>query len=441
MAPNIPFSEPPYLAGLPSAIYAPSHLSWQKACRSFIEENFNQHALEWERQGFVPSEVFEKFAVANMLIPSLPAPLPIDWLKKLGVHDILGVVKVEDWDYIHTAIYKDEMARSGMGGPATSLTTGMAYAVSPMLKYGNEELQKRFLPDILLGKKRTCLAITEPDAGSDVANITTTATKTPDGKHYIVNGSKKWITNGIWSAYSTMAVRTSDDGPAGLSLLVVPLLNHAGVKMRPLEVSGQTSAGTTFIELDEVKVPVQNLIGQEGQGMKYLMSNFNHERLSIAIGTTRAARVALASAFEYCLQREAFGSPLINQAVVRHRLAKCGALLESQWAWIEQFVYQMTKLKKADADKELGGLTALAKAQAGIVLDECARCAVLLFGGNGLTMSGRGEIVAHIYRGVPAARIPGGSEDVMLDLAVRQLVKNYKTATHSLKQAKELSKL
>ena len=131
--------------------------------------------------------------------------------------------------------------------------------------------------------------------------------------------------------------------------------------------------------------------------MKYIMTNFNHERLTIAIGVTRQARVALAAAFEYCLQREAFGKTLMEQPVVRHRLAKAGALLESQWAWIEQFVYQMTKLGKVEADVELGGLTALAKAQAGIVLDECARCAVLLFGGNGFTTTGRGEIAERKY--------------------------------------------
>jgi acyl-CoA dehydrogenase len=191
-----------------------------------------------------------------------------------------------------------------------------------------------------------------------------------------------------------MAVRTSDDGSAGLSLLVVPLQNHPGVSLRQLKVSGQICSGTTFIELDEVRVPAQNLIGQEGHGMKYIMNNFNHERILIAIGATRTARVALAAAFEYCLQREAFGATLINQAVVRHRLAKCGALLESQWAWIEQFLYQMSKLEKAEADLKLGGFMALAKAQAGMVLDECARCAVLLFGGNGFTLSGRGEIAA-----------------------------------------------
>lgn len=191
-----------------------------------------------------------------------------------------------------------------------------------------------------------------------------------------------------------MAVRTSNTGGAGLSLLVVPLLDYPGVKMRKMKLSGGGSGGTTFIELDEVKVPVENLIGQEGMGMKYITTNFNHERLSIAIGATRVARVALSTALEYCLQREAFGNPLIDQPVVRHRLAKCGALLESQSAWVEQFVYQMTKLKKETVDVKLGGLTALAKAQAGIVLDECARCAVLLFGGNGYTETGRGELAA-----------------------------------------------
>ncbi len=257
-----------------------------------------------------------------------------------------------------------------------------------------------------------------------------------------------------------MAVRTSGPGPTGLSLLVVPLLDYPGVTMRRMKVAGQISGGTTFIELDEVKVPVENLIGEEGMGMRYIMTNFNHERLTIAIGATRQARVALSAAFEYCMQREAFGKTLMDQPVVRHRLAKCGGMLESQWAWIEQFVYQMTKLSKAEADIELGGLTALAKAQAGIVIDECARCAVLLFGGNGFTMTGRGEIVESksrgvlqiylvsltscgigMYREVPGVRIPGGSEDVMLDLAVRQLVKNYQNKTKMLQRPKGSSKL
>lgn len=189
-----------------------------------------------------------------------------------------------------------------------------------------------------------------------------------------------------------MAVRTGAPGPGGLSMIVVPLKSYPGVEMRRIHTGGGASAGTTFIDLDNVQVPVENLIGEEGQGMKYVMTNFNHERLTIAVGVTRQARVALSSAFEYCLKREAFGKTLMDQPVVRHRLAKCGAELESLNAWVNEFVYQMTKLDKTVADVELGGLTAMAKARAGQVLDECARCAVLLFGGNGYTSSGQGEI-------------------------------------------------
>ena len=201
------------------------------------------------------------------------------------------------------------------------------------------------------------------------------------------------ITNGIWSDYSAMAVRTGGSGAGGISMLVVPLKDYPGVNMRRLKVGGQVSAGTTFIELDDVKVPVENLIGEEGSGMRYIMTNFNHERLTIVIGVTRQARVALGAAFEYCLKREAFGNPLMNQPVVRHRLAKCGAELESMSAWCDQLVYQMTKLTKEEADIKLGGVVGMAKAQAGRVLDECARCAILLFGGNGYTRTGQGELI------------------------------------------------
>lgn len=175
-------------------------------------------------------------------------------------------------------------------------------------------------------------------------------------------------------------------------MLVVPLLNTPGVTMRRIKVGGQTSAGTTFIELDDVRVPVSNLIGTEGHGMRYIMQNFNHERLTISISVNRLSRVALSSAFEYCLKREAFGKKLMDQPVVRHRLAKCGVDLEAHWALVEQYTYCMTKLSEKEANEELGGLTALVKAQAGRVIELCASTAVLLFGGNGYTKSGQGEI-------------------------------------------------
>ncbi|KAL4804638.1 acyl-CoA dehydrogenase/oxidase [Aspergillus unguis] len=432
---TVPFAEPPYLRGLPSPYYTEGHRRFQKAAREFIYENLLKHAMEWEKEGTVPEHVFKDFCRANMLLPNLPAPLPVDWLKRLRIHDILGV-KVEEWDYLHTGIYTDELARSGLSGPSGSLNAGFAFGIPPIIKYGSKQLQEKFLPDLLTGRARCCIAITEPDAGSDVANITTTATKSADGKYYIVNGNKKWITNGIWSDYTTMAVRTGGPGAAGLSLLVVPLKNYPGVSMQRLKVAGQITGGTTFIELDDVKVPVENLIGREGEGMRLVMNNFNHERLTIAVGVTRQARVALSSAFAYCMKREAFGKTLMDQPVVRHRLAKAGAELETMWAFVEQLLYQLANMPKDEADKQLGGVTALAKAKGAMVLNECAQCAVLLFGGAGFTKQGQGELVEAILRDVPGARIPGGSEDVLLDLSIRQLVKLYKVEESKLGKAK-----
>lgn len=266
MAVPIPFSEPPWLLGLPSPVFKDTHRKWQANVRAFVETNLLQHSLEWEKAGAVPPHVFETFARADMLVPALPAPLPVGWLKRLGTHELLGGLKVEDFDYLHALIYADEMSRSGLAGPGASLTCGMSFGVPPILKFGDKQLQERFLPGLLRGQKRSCIAITEPDAGSDVAGITTTAVKSADGKHYIINGTKKWITNGLWTDWSSMAVRTGleGSGAAGLSLMVVPLKDYPGVTMRKLKVGGNATSGTTYIELDDVRVPVENLIGKEG---------------------------------------------------------------------------------------------------------------------------------------------------------------------------------
>jgi acyl-CoA dehydrogenase len=197
------------------------------------------------------------------------------------------------------------MNRSGLAGPPGSLTAGVCFGVPPILKFGTKELQERFLPDLLLGKKRTCIAITEPGAGSDVANIQTTAVKSADGKHYIINGQKKWITNGVWADYSSMAVRTGGPGAAGLSMVVVPLKGYPGVTLRRMKVQGQVSGGTTFIELDDVKVPVDNLIGEEGMGMRYVMTNFNHERqwISPSLHTTDDSLCSRSSRSDHLCRR------------------------------------------------------------------------------------------------------------------------------------------
>ncbi|AEO67898.1 d0c07b18-a482-49a3-9c38-3f4a12f4aff2 [Thermothielavioides terrestris] len=435
--PTVPFSDPPYLLGLPSPYFTESHRKWQAAIRPWLDTHLHAHALEWEQTGTLPDSVFATFAAAHMLLPALPAPLPTAWLKRLGITTLLGGLPVEEFDALHGYIWGDEMVRSGLAGPSASLTAGMAFGVPLILRFGSAQLQERVLPGLLTCRQRCCIAITEPEAGSDVAGIVTTAVRSECGRWWVVNGRKKWITNGIWADYASMAVRTGPpgSGAAGISLLLVPLKNTPGVTMRRLSTSGTTSSGTTYIELDDVRVPVENLIGDENQGMRYIMTNFNHERLAVATGATRQARVALSAAFEYVLKREAFGKPLVEQPVVRHRLAKAGALLESLTAWVEQFAFMMTRLPHEPANALLGGPTALLKAHAGMVFKECADVAVLLFGGNGYTKTGQGQLVEMLYREVMGVRIPGGSEDVLLDLAVRQLVKLYRTQTNLLQVA------
>lgn len=269
----VPFAEPAWLMGLPSPYYKPTHREFQRRCRTFVDEHLSPYAVEWERDEIVPPHLFQTFAKYNMLIPNMPAPLPADWLHRLGVDNILGV-PVEEWDYFHTGIYLDEMLRNGLLGPPGSMSAGHTYGIPPIVKFGSKKLQDKFLPDLLLGKRRICLAVTEAGTGSDVARITTTAERTPDGKYYLVNGDKKWITNGIWSDYATLAVRTGGPGAAGLSIIICPLQDTPGVTMRRLKVQGQISAGTTYIAFDDVKVPVENLVGQEGLGMQYIMVSF-----------------------------------------------------------------------------------------------------------------------------------------------------------------------
>ncbi len=144
-----------------------------------------------------------------------------------------------------------------------------------MIHFGSKELADRIAPPCLRGEKVICLAITEPDAGSDVANLKTVATKTADGQHYIVNGAKKWITNGVFADYFTVAVRTGGAGMGGISLLLIER-TFPGVTTRQMNCSGVWCSGTTYITFEDVKVPVKNLIGKENQGFLYVMYNFNH---------------------------------------------------------------------------------------------------------------------------------------------------------------------
>lgn len=164
-------------------------------------------------------------------------PLAADYLGDLSLP---GGIKPTEWDAFHDLIFMDEIARCGHLGVVFGLACGNVIGAPPVIRFGTPEQKKKFLPDILNGRKRFCLGVTEPDAGSDVAGLTTTAVR--KGDKYIVNGNKKWITNGIWADYCTAAVRTGGPGQKGISVLVIPL-TAAGVTRKKLYNSGVSSSG------------------------------------------------------------------------------------------------------------------------------------------------------------------------------------------------------
>lgn len=233
-------------------------------------------------------------------------------------------------------------------------------------------------------------------AGSDVAGIKTTAVR--QGDHYIVNGAKKWITNGIWADYVTAAVRTGGKGAAGISVLIIPL-KVEGVTTRQMFNSGVGASGSTYIEFDDVKVPVSHLLHKENRGFEVIMTNFNAERKSMITSAIRMARVCCEDAWAHANIRETFGKKLIENEVIRMKFAEMGRLIEPAFAFLEQITWLMEETRKTgQPDVRIGGMTALGKVMATRVLETCVREAQQIMGGLGYTKGGKGGRIEAISR-------------------------------------------
>ncbi|GAA5958409.1 hypothetical protein JCM8115_002457 [Rhodotorula mucilaginosa] len=420
---RIPFAEPADLRGLPSPYYNESHDRLRKAAREWAEKHVLDVAYEWEEETKVVDPAVYQQAAKDGIVTCLAfgAKIPKKWAKQDGT--VFGGIKAEQWDGFHDMILIDELHRNGSLGVGQGLFGGLQIGCPPIYNYGSQELQDRVLPEIMSGRKRVCLAITEPEAGSDVKNLSTEAKLSEDGKYYIVNGGKKWITNGIYSDYFTTAVRTRGKAgdPKGISFLLIP--NGEGVSRRRMYMSGQHCAGTTILNFEDVKVPVENLIGKEHEGFKMIMSNFNHERLMICYVGHRLARICIEDAITHAQRRVVFGKKLIESEVIRNKLAHMSREVEAQQAWIESIVYANQNLSHAEANERLGGLTALLKAHISITLELAAREAVQVLGGIAHTRGGLGERIERIRRDVKGVAIPGGSEEIMLDYGIRHEIK------------------
>jgi len=265
-------------------------------------------------------------------------------------------------------------------------------------------------------KKYACLAISEPTAGSDVRNIKTVAKK--DGDYYIVNGEKDWISGGMKADYFITAVRTGSEGIGGISLMIIP--RTEGVITTRLPLMGHATSATAYVVFRNVKVHKSMIIGEENQGFMMIMYNFNSERMGIVGEAVSFARVCVEEAAQYARSRVTFGKPLIKHQVIRHKLAEMARQVLACHAFVEKVCYQMTKDRLGRTDKSIPRNVSLVKVQATKTLEYCAREAAQIFGGRSYVRGGRAGKIERIYRDVRAFAIYGGSEEIMLDLAVKQ---------------------
>lgn len=254
---------------------------------------------------------------------------------------------------------------------------------------------------------------------------------------YIVNGAKKWITNGIFADYCTTAVRTGGDGRNGISALIVPL-KAKGVACTKMKNSGVNASGSTYIEFDDVEVPVANLLGQENRGFDIIMSNFNHERLWLACTSLRMARVCAEDSYAHARRRETFGKPLIANQVILAKIAGFARAIEPVHAYMESLVFMIEHERKRKAlsrqggsvlhkesveayqvDVNIGGMIATLKTSAGRALEHVNREAQQIMGGAGYSRTGKGARIEQISRDVRVMVVGGGSEEILSELAVK----------------------
>ncbi|CEL04856.1 acyl-CoA dehydrogenase/oxidase [Aspergillus pseudodeflectus] len=415
----VPYAEPLWLRpGFSSPYYNESHRKLQVAVREFTNLYVKAEAQAKEKDGtYISQELIDKMAETNVLAMKLGPG------KHLHGLTLLGGVKGEEFDYLHDLIVAQEMVRANARGFQDGNMAGMMISLTAVQQWlHNEPLRKQVTEEVLSGKKKMVLAVTEAFAGSDVAGLRTTAVKTPDGKHYIVNGTKKWITNGTFADYFVTACRTEK----GFSVLLIP--RGEGIETTQIKTSYSTAAGTAFVEYNNVKVPVENLLGEEHKGFIVVMSNFNHERFMMVCAVARAARMVVEECLKWCNQRIVFGKKLIEQPVIRQKLARMISIVESNQSWLESIAYQMCNMTYAEQSKHLGGPIGLLKSHVTRTSGEVASEATNIFGGRGITQSGMGSVIEMFHRTYKFDAILGGTEEILADLGVRQAVKNFPKA-------------
>ena len=369
------------------------HNMVRRAVRDFVNKEINPFVDEWEEQGAAPLKTL---------------------FKKMGDLGFLGIrydpkYGGQGLDCWYETAFLEELGHIRALGLAVAITVQTSMATPAIDEFGSDYLKETFLKAAIQGDMVGAIAVTEPGAGSDVAALATTARR--ENNHYVINGSKMYITNGTQADFYTLLARTSDDpGYHSFSLIVVPT-DLPGITIgRKLDKLGVRISDTAEIFFDNVMVPVENRIGSEGEGFIYQMKQFQHERFSLLPFACTATRDMVDLTVDYIRERVVFGKPLIKKQVLRHRLADWLTEIEC----LKQLIYHIVRVKEAnlDATREIS----MAKLVAGQLIHKVADGCLQMHGGMGFMSE---AIISRYYRDARGLSIGGGTDEVMRDVIAK----------------------
>jgi alkylation response protein AidB-like acyl-CoA dehydrogenase len=408
-----------------SPYWKESHKKLRLAVRKFFWES---GVYDWSDRAEVsgeapPRELVQKYGRSGLLAICAGKGEIVKRIPEPNLFSECGI-PYSEIDQFHVALICEERTRMMCPGAEDGMISGISIGLGPVIHFGPKWMQGDLVQSIIMGDKTICLGITEPMVGSDVAGSTCRAIKSADGSHYVVSGTKKWITNSVFADYFTTLVRVFDSNGKEIGLTMLLIEKTDGVTVKPIPTDYSIAAGTGLIIFENVKVPAQNLLGKEGDGMRITMHNFNLERWGIIAMTLARSRRVIEETFLWANQREAFGKKLIDQPVIRAKLGEMISQLESCYAQYEKLTHQYNTLSRAK-QAELGGPTALLKYRTTRASTVIADNAVQIFGGRGVTKTGPGRNISRFQKAYKLASVYGGSEEICVDLGVRQAMRQF----------------
>lgn len=389
--------------------FTEDHEMFRKSIKDFLDKEAVPHIERWETEGKIDREFWKKFGEMGYFGLNYP--------EQYGGSGL---------DFFYNVVMLEEISKVFSGGFSITAAVQVCMSTPYVFHHGSEYLKEKYLVPAIAGEKIACIGITEPGAGSDAANIQTKAIK--NGDHYIVNGSKTFITNAVYGQYVILVCKTNPDaGPAGVSLLVVDL-DSEGITRTKLKKLGWHSSDTAELHFDDVKVPVQNLLGEEGKGFYYLMGGLQLERLAGSIMGYASCESVLEYSLKYMNERKAFGRTINKFQVLRHRVAQ----LASEIEMTRSFVLQTCRMH-ADglyAVKE----SSMAKLISTELADKCMYQCLQFFGGYGYMEEYK---VARAFRDSRIGTIGGGSSEIMREIIAKMVIDDvsYDRATSTQKES------